>query len=149
MIGAMADDARNELDRKLADAFATRGIVDSREAYRERLRELKGTQRPAFDSAVRYHGETVTPRILAGEDPIGTWIEYGGMLAGLTDDGSLMSIDPTGRAWPYSPPPRADHLVLFVPETGRAGFVAAQPAGLSPAQDATVQLLVGNRLSLR
>jgi hypothetical protein len=145
----MTDDARNELDRKLADAFAARGIVDSRDAYRERLRELKGTQRPAFDRAVRYYGETVTPRILAGDDPIAAWIEYGGMLAGLTDNGSLTSVDPTGRAWAYSPPPRPDHLVIFVPETGRAAFVAAQPAGLSPAQDATLQLLVENRLALR
>jgi hypothetical protein len=145
----MTDDARNELDRRLADAFATRGIVDSREAYRERLRELKGTQRPAFDRAVRYYGETVTPRILGGEDPMTVWIDYGGLLGGLTDGGELMAVDPTGRAWPYSPPPRSDHIVLFVPETGRSAFVAARPEELTGPQDATVQLLVEGRLSSR
>lgn len=145
----MADDARKLLDSRLAEAFAASGFVDNREEWRERLRELKGTHREAFDRAVRYYGETVTPRILEGEDPMTVWIEYGGVLGGLTDSGELMSIDPTGRARAWAPPPLPDHIVLFVPETGRSALVAARPEELTGPQGATVQLLVEGRLSSR
>jgi hypothetical protein len=145
----MADGARIELDARLARGFAERGFIDSRDAYRDRLRELKAVGREAFGKAVQYFETTVTPRILSGQDPIDAWIEYGGMLASLTDAGELMAVDTTGMAWPYGSPARSDHLILFVPETGRAGFIVARPVEVSEAQSATIQLLVENRLSLR
>jgi hypothetical protein len=145
----MAEDARKKVDAILAAGFASRGFADNREAFRERLRELKGTNQQAFERAVGYYAQTVTEQILSGADPVETWIEYGEMLGRLTDDGGLMSIDPTGRAWTYGPPARSDHVILFVPETGRASFVVARSETVSDAQSATIQLLVENRLALR
>lgn len=136
------------VDERLAAGFAERGLEDSRDAYRQRLRELKATHREAFERAVAEY-ETVRSRIEADEDAVDTWIEFGGMLAGLTDSGELLSIDPTGRAWAYGAPAPPDHMILFVPETGRAAFVAAKPLKPTAAQQATVELLVEGRLALR
>jgi len=144
----MTDNGGQDLDRLLAAGFAERGFIDSRDRYRARLRELKATQPAAFRAAVDYFENTVRKRITAGDDPIDTWIEYGGMLAGLTDEGTLLAIDATGRAGDYTRPARGGQLILFVPETGRNAFIAAQPDLTSPAQQATIDLLVDGRLAL-
>lgn len=130
--------------------LAERGLVDARSAFRALLRDLKVRDAAAFERATGYYSGTVVPAIAAGADAVETWIEYGRFIGQLTEAGELMSIDVTGRALRYAGPLQARDLVLFVADSGRNGaFVVVSPIDLSPAQSATVDLLVEGKLALQ
>jgi len=143
----MDAELRARAESRLAEAARSHGLADPRPPYRERLRLLKQTQPDAFDRA-REHYEQRVLHDLAAHDPLPVWIEYGRFLASLSADGSTLSVDASGRATPWTGE-ALPGLVLFVPEdTASEVLVLSQPAEPSPAQRATVDLLVERKLGL-
>ena len=138
---------RARAEARLEEAARSAGVADPRPPYRERLRTLRETRRPDFDRAIAHYDQNVLPA-LAGEDPLGTWIEYGRFLAGLDGDGRVSVVDEQGRATDWMPGAPVG-LVLFIPEDFASPvLVLCQPVAPSPAQEATVRLLVERKLSL-
>ncbi|HEX6309550.1 MAG TPA: hypothetical protein VFZ69_15235 [Longimicrobiales bacterium] len=143
----MDSDLRSRAEARLAEAARARGLADPRPGYRERLRLLKQTHPGAFDRAVEHYQRSVLPALASGE-PLPAWIEYGRFLASLTANGTVTAVDESGRAARWTPEAEAS-LVLFVPEETSADvLVLTQPAAPSPAQSATVALLVQRALKL-
>jgi hypothetical protein len=141
---------KERVDGLLANGFAARSLSDSREEYRNLLRDLRVRDPAAYEKAARHYSSRVLSGIAAGEDALEMWIDYGGFIGSLTETGTLMSIDATGRSAPYGVPFRDGDMVLFVPERGRNGaFVVVAPLEPSPAQSATVGLLVEGWLALK
>ena len=137
-------------DAAIEKALATSGARDPREFYRERLRELKQSSADAYEEAVAYYRDTLVPSVAGGSiDPLVAWTEYGRKLAELAAPGRTVSIDPTGRAEPYTSPVSQERLVLHMPDArkGRALLVALPPE-LSAAQHACYDWLVRGRLKL-
>jgi hypothetical protein len=136
-------------DRALEAALARTGARDPREFYRERLRELKQKSSKAYEAAVAYYTETLIPEVASGRtDPLVAWTDYGRRLAEALVPGRTVSIDETGRAYPYE-----RHvpgwLVLHLPEdkSARALLVGLPPV-LSDAQRATYDVLVAGKQRL-
>lgn len=146
----MSDDLQAEADRRLDAALAASGARDPREFYRDRLRELKQTDREAYEAAVGYYRDTLVPAVAGGADPLTAWTEYGRRLATLAAPGSTVTVDGSGAAAPYAAPAPADRLILHLPE-GRGGraLVVSLPRELSRAQRATYDLLVAGKLTLK
>jgi len=141
---------KKRADGLLEAGLAERGLSDARSAFRVLLRDLKARDTALFDRAASYYSETVVPRVAGGADAVETWIDYGGFIGSLGETGELMSIDRTGRAGRYAAPLRTGDLVLFVPDGGRNGaFAVVSPIEPSPAQAATLDLLVEGKLSLQ
>lgn len=139
---------RTTAETRLTEAAAAAGLADPRPAYRERLRQLREAHPAAFEQAIAHYEQVVLPR-LAGADPLNAWAEYGRFLCELTSDGGLTRIDGTGRATPWTPEGDTGDLVLFIPsDTSGAVLVVAQPRHPSPAQSASLDLLVNRKLAL-
>jgi hypothetical protein len=144
------DSEKSTSEARLVDAFARLGLVDPRESYRSVLRELRARDADAFSRATTHYQRQVLPALVSVEDPVAAWIDYGRIIGEMTAPGRMMSVDSTGRAFPFSSPVRGGELVVFVPDDGtRGAFAAAVPSDLSPAQKATLSLLVDARLALQ
>lgn len=147
----MDTEPQERADAIFEQALERSGARDPREFYRDRLRELKATSPGAYDQAVRYYGDKLIPSILDGSaDPIEAWRAYGCELAALTAPGHAVEIDETGRSHAYQPPTPSGRMVVHVPD-GKAwrALVVGLPGELSPAQQATYDLLVAGRQKLK
>jgi hypothetical protein len=136
-------------EARLAEAAAAHHLSDPRQPLRERLRQLRERQPDAFSRAVAHYEEQVLPLLAAGE-PLVAWLDYARFVGQLTSNGRLTAIDETGLAVTLkaAAAPLPGTLVLFVPEDNAIDtLVALAPAAPSPAQDATVALLVQRRLA--
>ena len=145
----MADDSlRNLADRNFARALEESGARDPRDFYRERLKELRDSDEPAFRRALDHFETRLVPAVAADASrALPEWLEYGRLLAQLSADGQTVQIDPTGRARPYDPPVPLDHLVLHLPtSTRRPALAVGLPPRMSPAQRASYDLLVKQAL---
>lgn len=147
--GGMATEKRDHADARLEAALHERGLNDPRDGYRMRLRALRETRPDLFERATRYYQEEVLPALVAGADPIETWIEYGRFLAETISPGRTVTIDDTGSARPYSAPSPTGALVLHLPnDRDAASMPLAEPVEPSPAQRAAYDLLVRRQLAL-
>lgn len=144
------EDPQALADRRLEAALEKTGARDPRAICRERLRELKGVDAAAFEEAVGHYRDRLVPSIAAGDEPFTAWIEYGRTIAQLTIEGRTVAIDRTGLAREYSAPADPRALVLHLPRGGRGrALLVAQPRDPSSAQQATRDLLVDGRSTLR
>jgi hypothetical protein len=149
ILRAMSDDLRNAADRNLTSAATRLGLADPRPAFRERLRILKDNQPDAFATALRHYETTVLPAIAGGGDVLEAWVQYGETIAALSAPGRMLRVDATGRAERYTAPVTTATLVLHVPDQNDAPvLVTIAPVSPTPAQQATLDLLVHGRLGL-
>ena len=147
----MSDDLQTEADLRLEEALADTGARDPREFYRECLRNLKQTDRRAYDEAVEYYREVLLPSLVKGVDPLPAWTEYGRRLATLTTPGRTVMVNQAGVAEPYLEPAPLDRLVLHLPEargSASRAVVVGLPVELTRAQRAHYDLLVSGRMTL-
>lgn len=123
-------------------------VADPRDLYRARLRQLRSRDAAAFDRALAYYEDELVPRVAEGDDPLTEWLAYGKMLAEMNGPGRVVVVDDTGRSRPaHDDSP--DGLLLFLPEnTSNPAMVLQSPAHPTPAQSATIQLLVEHRREL-
>ena len=146
----MTEDHQALAEKRLEAALEETGARDPRAYYRDRLRELKGIDGSAFQQAVDYYRNELIPAIASGSEPLGAWLEYGRRIAQLTFEGRTVAIDETGLAREYSAPANPGLLVLHLPLGGRQrALLVGLPREPSPAQQATCDLLVEGRLTLR
>ena len=144
------EDPQALADRRLEAALEKTGARDPRAVCRDRLRDLKGVDAAAFERAVGHYRDRLVPAIVGGEEPFAAWIEYGRTIAELTAEGRTVAIDRTGLARDYSTPADPEALVLHLPRGGRGrALLVAEPRKPSPAQRATVDVLVDGRATLR
>lgn len=144
----MASESRDTADARLDQAASERGFADPRQPLRERLRDLKESNPAAFRQARTHYADVVQPALASGDDPLAAWVDYARFLGGLSAPGRMLAIEPDGRARAYNSP-AAGLLVLHVPDdTAVPVLVAAAPAAPTPAQQATLDLLVNRKLSL-
>jgi hypothetical protein len=143
----MADDRAAAAAARLEAALAGAAIADPRPAYRDHLRALRGRDPDAFGRASRVYEAELLPGVArTASDPVAEWLAYGGKLAELTGPGRFMAIDAEGRARRCREPLPRDRLVLYLPEAKDAPvFPVLVPASLSPAQQASLDLLVAGR----
>jgi hypothetical protein len=141
---------RQRADARLDGALERAALRDPRPFFRDRLRLLKERDPAAFEEARRYAEEVLLPRVAAeGSDPVAEWFAYGERLSELGGHGRIVSVHPGGRARTLAPPPHPDHLVLHLPDDARTpALVLLAPRHLSPAQQATYDLLVEGKLAL-
>jgi hypothetical protein len=146
----MASTVRERADGILERVLKETGARDPREFYRERLRELKEQNPEAYQEAVGYFEGTLVPSVATGEvPPLEAWTEYGRHLAGLVAPGRTVTIDASGRSWPFVMSDALDRLILHLPEgTGRALLVGL-PRELTDPQRATYEWLVAGRQKLK
>ena len=144
----MDEATRARADERYEAALAAAALRDPRTEFRAWMKALKDERPDAFTEARRYFEETVVPRTAAeSSDPIAEWIEYARRLADAFAPGSAVAIDPTGRSTPYAPPPAHGALVLHLPTQPNArARVLSLPQAPSPAQRATIDLLVSGKL---
>ncbi|MEN8144682.1 MAG: hypothetical protein ABFS14_06980 [Gemmatimonadota bacterium] len=130
--------------RLMEEALASAAMSDPRPLYRELLRELKTGGGESFTEASQRYQSAVLPSIAVdGADPLSEWIGYGRWLAERCRSGKFVSVDATGRATdaPDVHPPSA--VLLHIPaEAKLPAYLLASPARPSPAQRATLELLV-------
>ncbi|NJD09655.1 MAG: hypothetical protein FIB01_04135 [Gemmatimonadetes bacterium] len=139
---------RTRAETRLAAAAAAATCADPRPPLRDRLRELKEGHPGAFERALAHYEQTVLPALAGTGEPLPAWVDYARFLGELTSPGRLVAIDGTGLASPYQAP-APGQLVLFLPDDPAVGvLVALAPAAPAPAQQATIDLLVGRKLSL-
>ena len=144
------EDPQALADQRLEAALEKTGARDPRAVCRELLRELKSVDATAFEQAVGHYRDRLVPSIAVGEEPFTAWVEYGRTIARLTFEGRTVAIDRTGLAREYSTPADPDVLVLHLPKGGKGrALLVARPREPSPAQQATSDLLVDGRYSLR
>jgi hypothetical protein len=137
---------RERAEARLTAAAAELNLADPRPPYRERLRRLRETDPAAFERAVAHYEQTVLPALTTAE-PLTTWLEYGKFLTG----GAVRTtvIDAAGRAGPVAAPVPSGSLVLLIPDEPSADvLIGAAPLQPSPAQQATLDLLVSRSLAL-
>ncbi len=150
--GATMDQAlQNRADRLFEEKLNETNAKDPREFYRERLREMKGSDPDAYRAAVEYYQGVLIPSIAEeGADPLTSWQAYGCRLAELSTPGKPVEVDVTGRTHGYHPPTPKDRMILHIPRgsKGRA-LVVGLPTELSSAQRATYDLLVAGRQRLQ
>jgi hypothetical protein len=141
---------RDAATRRLEQALRETGAADPRERFREMLRVLREKDAEAFRSATRHFEDSVIPAVAAeGGDPLGEWLEFGRLLAGLTAEGETVLIDSTGRSRPYTRPFTREEMVLHLPKSPRTPAIAVGlPPHLSDAQKAAYALLVQESVRL-
>jgi hypothetical protein len=140
---------RSRAEARLRNAAEQLGLSDPRPPYRERLRVLREQHPEAFSRAIAHYETDVLPALAEASDPLAVWTAYGGFLARLTEDGNAVRVDASGRSQPFRPPITRGELVLFLPDNAAADvLVMAMPETASPAQAATVDLLVKRKLAL-
>jgi len=141
-------DIRNLADNRLDQATAAAAFADPRPPLRERLRDLKDANPGAFERARTHYEQTVLPALAGEGDPLQVWVDYARFLGELASPGRLVGADGTGMASAYQLP-ATGQLILFVPEDSAAPvLIALAPAAPTPAQQATIDLLVNRKLSL-
>jgi hypothetical protein len=145
----MSDDPKRDADQRLDAALAVDGAPrDPRPYFRPALRFLKERDAGAYDRALAHLDETLIPAVVGGADPLGAWLEYGMLLAELLGPGRTVAVDATGRAEPTADVAAAEGLVLHLSDIDdRPALVLRCPASLSPAQNATIELLVAGRVT--
>jgi hypothetical protein len=142
------EEQKRRADARLEAAIAEAGLADPRDPCRARLRQLRSRDAGAFDRALAYYENELVPRVAGDGDPAAEWLAYAKMLAELSGSGHVVAVDGSGRARPTSDAPAAD-LLLFLPEnTSDPAMVLQSPADATPAQRATIQLLVDRRREL-
>lgn len=136
-------------EQRLQQALRERDARDPRDYYRTQLRQLKQADEGRYRRGAAYYEETLIPRVADEDsDPLAEWLEYGRVLAALTADGETVQIDPSGRSTPYKRPIPAENMVLHLPTSVREPAITVGiPQELSPAQRATYDLLVKQRVS--
>jgi hypothetical protein len=140
---------RSRAEARLQEAAERLGLNDPRPAYRERLRVLREQHPDAFSRAIAHYESAVLPALVEATDPLAVWTAYGGFLARLTAEGSAYRVDASGRSLPFRPPVARGELVLFLPNDGAADvLVMAMPDATTPAQAATIDLLIKRKLAL-
>ena len=148
----MADAAmQDKANLLLMKAIAERAAHDPRDNCRALLRELKGRNRDGYEQAVSYYETTLLPSVASGRvEPLEAWLDYGRHLASLIAPGRAVEVDPRGAAHDCVPPVSPDRLILHIPHgADHPALIVALPATLSPAQQATCDLLVEGRVTLR
>lgn len=148
----MEQDQKTDADRRLESALESAGVRDPRPYFRPALKHLRERDPDAFDRALRHYETVLIPAVAGGEEPMRAWLDYGLELAGAMGPGRTVEVDATGRARDLSPEPddlaTGSGLLLHLPEDDAApALVLYYPASSSPAQDATVELLVAGRTS--
>lgn len=145
----MTVNSRREAEQRLEAALADQGLADPRPALRERLRTLRESDAAAFDEARTRFDAMMHEARGSAADALDPWIEYGRLLGELTGEGKLMSVDATGRATTYEQPAATGSVVLHLPENpATPALIVLAPLTPSAAQQATLDLLVGRKLSL-
>ncbi|MBI4538803.1 MAG: hypothetical protein HY704_04745 [Gemmatimonadetes bacterium] len=138
-------------DAALERAIRDRGARDPRDACRALLRHVRARDREAYERAVAYYEETLVPTTASGEaEPLEAWLDYARLVARTAAPGRTVEIDGAGVARDCVPPIPPDRLVLHLPDGGDPpALLVAQPATMTPAQEATCDLLLGGRVTLR
>jgi len=146
----MSDDLNTRADQRLEAALAETGARDPRQAYRTLLRQLKQRDEATYARAVTHWRTTVIEPLGRGEgDPLRLWLSFGVGLVETLHPGRAVKIDEGGIAHPLDEPPGWDALVLHLPEDpGERAVPVVLPPEPTPAQTATLHLLVEGRLSL-
>ncbi|MEE9207551.1 MAG: hypothetical protein V3U67_04120 [Gemmatimonadota bacterium] len=133
-----------QASRLTEEALTAAEMADPRPLYRELLRALKATDGERFAEATERFQSAVLPAIAEdGADPVSEWVGYGRWLAARSRAGRFVSVDATGRATDSADSHTPGDVLLHVPdEAKRRVFLLASPARPSPAQQATLELLV-------
>ena len=147
----MSDDLTARADKRLEEALAREGARDPREFYRERLKDLKAANPEGYARAVTYYREQLLPQVAdGGVEPLSAWTEYGRHLAEALAPGRTVSVDGTGRSFPYEAPAPRDVLVLHFPDgKSTRAILVGLPAELASAQRATYDVLVSGKQKAR
>lgn len=144
----MPDDQRRRADERLESVLPTAGLRDPRPFYRPVLKYLREHDPAAFTRALDHFESALVPTLADGADPLQGWLEYGLLLAEAVAPGRTLEVDATGRARPAGDPASWTGLVLYLPDDPDAPALLLRcPAPGSPAQDATVELLVAGRVT--
>lgn len=144
----MSHDLKPRADEHLDAALAGALVQDPRPFYRVVLKHLRDRTPEAFDRASAYYASELVPAVASGADPLAAWLEYGQRLARELGSGRTVVVDETGRSAETSDPAGDAGLVLFLPDDAGAPALALRcPAVPSPAQRATLELLVEGRLT--
>lgn len=139
-------DLKTRADARLDAALQDADQQDPRPLYRPALKYLRAQKPDAFEDALRYFEEELTPAVAGEADPLETWLDYGRRLVRALGEGRLLELDSTGRARPVEDPAAARGLVLHVPDDAQAPALALRyPADPSRAQRAAFELLVEGR----
>jgi hypothetical protein len=140
----MAETEKTRADAHMDAALAQSTFEDPRPAFRDRLRLFREEQPDAFAAALQYYENVLVPAVAAAEsEPLSEWVQYGRRLGELSGPGKTMAIDTTGRARTHSGAARDGELLMHIPhDTATQVLALAVPRQLSPAQQATLDLLV-------
>lgn len=147
----MSDDLRARADARLEEALASAAITDPRPHLRPILKHLKENDPAGYRTALSHLETALIPAVAADADPLEAWLEYGRRLAELAGAGKTVAIDGSGRSSPAdapadSPPPES--LLLYLPDAaGTPAAVLRCPRQTTPAQDASIALLVLGRVA--
>lgn len=134
-------------ERRSTEAFEAAGMRDPRDFYREQLKELRGIDAERYAEAVEWYRSTLVPSLSGEEeDPVQLWLDFGRRLAAWKAPGRPVVIDRSGRASGWTPPIDPDRLVLHLPDPAGRALPIALPQELSPAQQATWDLLAAGKL---
>lgn len=149
----MTDDLRARADARLESALESAPVRDPRPYLREILRHLKERDSGAFERAIAHFESTLVPAVAGEGDPLAEWLEYGRVLAALSGEGRIVAIDETGRATPVESAEGgdvpSDTLLLYLPDaTDTPAAVLRCPRDATPAQEASIGLLVQGRVSI-
>ena len=143
----MSDDPRARADARLEAALATAPWREPRHDLRPTLRHLKERDPAAFERALAHFEHTLVPAVAGDGDPLGEWLEYGRVLGSLVGAGRVVAIDGTGRA-AEGDGAAPDALLLHLPDAPEAPAVVLRcPRDATPAQAASMELLVLGRVS--
>ncbi len=144
-----ADPQRARAESRTDEAVQQSDFEDPRDMLRRRLKLLKDNQPASFARALEYYDNDLVPRVAEGSDPLEEWLEYGRQLGELTSPGRVLRIDAGGRARPFRSGMESQTLVLHIPnDTTFDVLPLAVPRELSPAQRATLDLLVNRARGL-
>ena len=145
----MSDDLRSRADARLERALETAPIRDPRPWLRPILKHLREHDPAAFARAIEHFESRLLPAVAGEGDPLAEWLEYGHVLATLAGAGRQVAVDGTGRAVPAESAVPADALLLHVPDDGDTPVTVLRcPRNATPAQEASIELLVLGRLNI-
>ena len=145
----MSDESKDAVERRTEQAFERTGWQDPRAHYRALLRRLKQSETTRYDAAVQAYRSSVEARLQdVNADPVAAWLEYGRRLAELMAGGRAVRIDRDGVAAADEPGTEPTLLLQLPADESAPAIVIALPREPSPAQRATVVLLVDGRQNL-
>lgn len=131
----------------MEEALPDRGLRDPRPFYRPVLKHLREHDPDAFARALTHFESVLIPALAEGADPIQGWMDYGLLLAEAVGRGRLLEIDDVGRARPGGGATVAGLLMYLPDDPSTPALLLRYPTASSPAQDATVELLVAGRVT--